>query len=331
MCYDSNSMDFTVGYNFVYTRANGASGNMKLKNALLLFTAALIWGSAFVAQSAGMEYVGPFTFNGIRSLIGSCFLFLFLCIRRMISRRKGNGTAGAQSGDGGISGKGNQKTLWLGGLACGIVLTAASSLQQIGIMYTTVGKAGFITALYIVFVPILQLFFKKKCGAAVWTSIGIAAAGLYLLCMKESFILQKGDFLVLLCGIVFAVHILAIDYFSPKVDSVKLSCIQFLVCGVICTAIMLVTERVDFHALFRAAPPILYAGVFSCGIAYTLQIAGQKNANPAIASLILCLESVVSAAAGFLILGQAMTGREIAGCLLMFIAVILAQMASVHN
>ncbi len=291
---------------------------MKLKNGFLLFMAAFIWGIAFVAQSVGMDYVGPFTFNGIRSLIGSFVLFLFLQIRRIGSKKKEQGTE-------------DKKTLILGGVVCGIFLTIASTLQQIGIMYTTVGKAGFITALYIIFVPILQMFSGKKVGMKIWLSVALGALGLYLLCMKESFILQKGDFLVILCAIVFAFHILVIDYFSPKVDGVKLSCMQFLVCGIVCCVVMVFTEKIDINAMIQGAVPILYAGIFSCGVAYTVQIVGQKNMNPTIASLILSLESVVSAIAGFLILKQSLTVRETAGCVLMFAAIILAQVVDLNK
>jgi len=291
---------------------------MKLKNGFLLFMAAFIWGIAFVAQSVGMDYVGPFTFNGIRSLIGSFVLFLFLQIRRIGSKKKEQGTE-------------DKKTLILGGVVCGIFLTIASTLQQIGIMYTTVGKAGFITALYIIFVPILQMFSGKKVGMKIWLSVALGALGLYLLCMKESFILQKGDFLVILCAIVFAFHILVIDYFSPKVDGVKLSCMQFLVCGIVCCVVMAFTEKIDINAMIQGAVPILYAGIFSCGVAYTVQIVGQKNMNPTIASLILSLESVVSAIAGFLILKQSLTVRETAGCVLMFAAIILAQIVDLNK
>lgn len=293
---------------------------MKVKNALLLFLAALIWGTAFVAQSVGVDYVGPFTFNGIRSLVGGLFLLIVILIKEAVS------PAGTENKKNKASQAERSKTLFAGGLCCGLMLTAASTLQQVGIMYTSVGKAGFITALYIIGVPILGLFLKKKVGIQVWISVCIAAVGLYLLCMKESLVLQKGDFLVFLCAIAFSVHILVIDYFSPKVDCVKMSCIQLFVCGVICTVLMFIFEQPDIADIIRAAFPILYAGILSSGVAYTLQIVGQKGMNSTVSSLILSLESVISALAGFIILQQRLTLREIGGCVLMFIAIILAQL-----
>lgn len=300
---------------------------MKLKKACLLFMAAFIWGTAFVAQSVGMDYVGPFTFNGIRSLIGSGSLFIFICVKRLYAR-KGDRAAEKKKTDKVQMEKRigyDSKTLWIGGLCCGIALTVASTLQQIGIQYTTAGKAGFVTALYIIFVPVFGIFLKKKAGLKIWMSVFVAAVGLYMLCMKESLVLQKGDFLVFLCAAAFAIHILIIDYFSPKVDGVKLSCIQFLVCGVVCLVCMLLFEEVNATAVIDAAVPLLYAGVFSCGIAYTLQIIGQRGMNPTVSSLILSLESVVSVISGFLILHQGLSARECVGCILMFAAIVMAQ------
>ena len=219
------------------------------------------------------------------------------------------------------------KTLILGGVCCGLALGVASCLQQLGIQYTTVGKAGFITALYIVIVPILGLFFRKKVGVKLWISVVVAVFGLYLLCMSGSLTLQKGDFLVLLCAVAFSVHIMVIDYFSPKVDGVKMSCIQFFVAGLLSTVAMLAAEGVPALQDFLASwGPILYAGALSSGVAYTLQIIGQRGVNPTVASLVLSLESVISVLAGWLILQQSMSSREVLGCVLMFGAIILAQL-----
>lgn len=292
-----------------------------LKNSLLLFLAAFIWGVAFVSQSKGMEYMGPFTFNGVRSLIGSAVLIPVILVRRK--------KAGAEK-----QASGNQwKVTLIGGVCCGLALMAASTLQQIGILYTTVGKAGFITALYIIFVPILGIFIGKKVPAAVWIGALMAAVGMYLLCIQGSFRIGLGDALVFACAIVFSIHILVIDYFSPKADGVMLSCIQFFVCGVICTICALILEKPDFSQLLDGAVPILYAGVMSCGVAYTLQIVGQKNVNPTVAALILSLESVVSVLAGwfaykvgFLKEDQTLTVRQILGCIIVFAAVILVQL-----
>jgi len=287
---------------------------MKLKNNLILMLTALIWGVAFVAQSVGMDYVGPFTFNAVRSLIGG--LVLIPCIF-LLDRLEGGKKDGRQDG---------QKTLILGGVCCGVCLGVASSLQQIGIAYTTVGKAGFITALYIIIVPLLGMFMKKKVTVMVWASVLLAALGMYFLCITEEFRIGRGDILVMLCAVCFSVHILVIDYFSPKVDGVKMSCIQFIVSGLLCSVPMLLFEHPRISAIFHAWAPILYAGVLSCGVGYTLQIIGQKGANPVVASLILSLESVFSALAGWLILHQGMSPREILGCVLVFGGIILAQL-----
>ena len=215
----------------------------------------------------------------------------------------------------------------LGGIACGSFLGVATNLQQIGIMSTSVGKAGFLTALYIVLVPVAGLFFKRKCGLAVWIGVLCSLAGLYLLCITEgSFLLAKGDLFLLGCAIVFTGHILVIDYFAPKVNGVWMSCIQFLVAGLISAVPMILTETPTFTAIWQARLPILYAGVMYCGVAYTLQILGQKNYNPTIAVLILSLESCFSVLGGFLLLNETLTVRELAGCGLMFAAILLAQL-----
>ena len=213
-----------------------------------------------------------------------------------------------------------------GGICCGVFLAIASSLQQFGILYTTVGKAGFVTAMYIVLVPILGIVIGRKIRPLIVVCVCIAVAGLYFLCMTERLSLGIGDLLVLLCALVFAVHILVIDHFSPLVDGVRMSAIQFLTAGLICAVPMLIWERPEAGEILAAWMPILYAGVMSCGVAYTLQILGQRNADPTVASLLLSLESVFSVLAGWVILGQRLSGRELFGCALMFAAIILAQM-----
>lgn len=286
---------------------------MKPKNAFILMLTAFIWGTAFVAQSVGMDYLEPFTFNGVRSLIGG--VALLPCI---VLLDKINDKAKKPAG--------TKKDLIAGGIACGFLLFAASSLQQMGIQYTSAGKAGFITAFYIVFVPVLGIFLKKKIGWKVWAAVVLALAGLYFLCITESFTIGKGDILIFLCALVFSAHILVIDHFSPKVDGVKMSCIQFFVCGVVSLPFMFLLETPRMVAIFDAWAPILYAGVLSCGVAYTLQIVGQKNVNPAIASLLLSLESCFSVLAGWVVLGERLSPREAVGCVLMFVAIILAQL-----
>lgn len=291
---------------------------MKLKNALLLLLTATIWGVAFVAQSVGMDYVEPFTFNAVRSIIGG--LVLIPVIHYTSTRNQPADTLPE-------AGKSNKRTLLLGGISCGIMLCLASNFQQFGVKYTTVGKAGFITACYIVIVPILGLFLKKKCGPAIWGAVVMAVAGLYLLCMEgDQLTISRGDFLVFICAILFSLHILVIDYFSPKTDGVKLSCIQFFVCGILSAAAMLLFEHPTISNILAAWAPILYAGVMSCGVAYTLQIVGQKGMNPTISSLILSLESSISVLAGWVLLGQSLSGRQLLGCGIMFGAIILAQL-----
>ncbi len=285
----------------------------QMRNSLLLLLTAAIWGVAFVAQSVGMDYVGPFTFNGVRSLIGGIVL-----LPLVLGARRKEPASGAGASD--------KKTLLLGGVLCGAVLFAASSLQQIGIQYTTVGKAGFITACYIVIVPLLGLFFGKRCGLLTWLAVALALVGLYLLCITETLSVGKGDLLMLGCALLFSVHILVIDFFSPRVDGVAMSCIQFFVCALLSAVPMLAGERPQLSAILAAWAPVLYAGVLSCGVAYTLQIVGQKGMNPTVASLILSLESCISVLAGWLILGQRLSGREIFGCLVMFGAIVLAQL-----
>lgn len=287
-----------------------------LKNSLLLLLTATIWGVAFVAQSVGMDYVGGFTFNMARSLIGSAVLLPVIWFMGRNSSKKAEEAQGF----------GSRKDLLWGGLACGILMCLASNFQQFGIKYTTVGKAGFITACYIVLVPILGLFLKKKCSPFIWLAVAMSVAGLYLLCITDGFSIGKGDILVLICAVLFSFHILVIDYYSPKVDGVKLSCIQFLVCGILSGIPALIFEKPEMCAVLTAWQPILYAGVMSCGVAYTLQIIGQKNMNPTVASLILSLESCISVLAGWVILGQQLSAREIAGCVIMFAAIILAQL-----
>ena len=258
----------------------------QIGNSLLLLLTAVIWGVAFVAQSVGLEYVEPFTFTCVRSIIGG--LVLIPCIILLKKWKKGFAT----------------KIEWIGGICCGLALCAASNFQQIGMQYTTVGKAGFITALYVVLVPIFGLLFKKKVSTMIWFCVALSVVGLYLLCMPEGGLaLAFGDFLVLICAILFSAHILVIDHFSPKGDGVVISCIQFFTCGILSGVVMVFTETPTIGNIMDAKWAILYAGVLSSGVAYTLQVVAQKNVNPTVASLILCLESVVAVLAGWMILG----------------------------
>lgn len=288
----------------------------KVRNSCLLFLTACIWGSSFVAQSVGMDYIGPYTFNCLRFLIGGLVLLPVIFFSR--HRKKDQKD---RSKDRTLQ----KKEMLCGGIVCGVVLCIASTLQQIGIIYTTAGKAGFLTAMYIVLVPVLGLFLKRKAGLQLWISVGLALIGLYLLCMKGAFSLNGGDVLLILCAVGFSVHIMVVDYFSPKLDGMILSCIQFLVTGLISGIGMLLSEQFDWHMVLLAAKPILYSGVLSCGVGYTLQVIAQKGLNPTVASLLMSLESVVSVIAGFLVLHEVLFGRELLGCVFMFAAVILAQ------
>lgn len=289
---------------------------MKPRNALMLVLTAFIWGTAFVAQSVGMDYLGPFTFNGVRSLIGGVALLPCILLLNRWNRKDSAEEEVEKS----------RKDLLVGGTACGLLLFAASSLQQIGIQYTTAGKAGFITAFYIVIVPVLGIFLRKRIGWKVWIAVVIALFGLYFLCITESFTIGRGDGLIFLCALVFSLHILVIDHFAPRTDGVKMACIQFFVCGIVSLPFMFCLETPSIAGILAGGVPILYAGVLSCGVAYTLQIIGQKNMNPAVASLILSLESCFSVLAGWLVLGENLSCRESVGCILMFTAIILAQL-----
>lgn len=290
---------------------------IKMKNSLLLLLTATIWGVAFVAQSVSMDYVGSFTFNAVRNLIGAAVLLPVIWL---------TGSSKLPKASSGQKHQKDRKTLIAGGISCGILLCLACNFQQFGIKYTTVGKAGFITACYIVIVPVIGLFLKKSCGPFIWGAVILALIGLYLLCIQDGFSIGKGDLLVLICAFLFSFHILVIDHFSPLVDGVKMSCIQFFVCGILSGIPALIFEHPDIAGLFAARIPILYAGVMSCGVAYTLQIIGQKGMNPTVASLILSLESCISVLAGWIILGQRLSLRESIGCIIMFFAIILAQL-----
>lgn len=286
--------------------------NKRFYGNVMLILTALIWGSSFVAQSVGMDYIGPFTFNAIRCIIGGIVLIPIIFIIDKVKKDSKS--------------KDNNNQLILGGILCGIALFTGSTLQQFGISFTSVGKAGFITALYIVLVPLLGIFFKKKVSLKIWLSVLISMIGLYLLCITENFSIGKGDLLVLCCAFFFSIHILLIDYFSPKVNGVKMSCIQFFVAGIISILPMAIFESPTLTSILSAWAPILYAGVLSCGVAYTLQIVAQKNTDPTVASLLLSLESVFAVISGWFILSESLSFKELTGCALVFIAIILAQL-----
>ena len=286
----------------------------RIRQNVLPLLAAFIWGTAFVAQSMAAGHVGPFTFNAARSVIAFFFL-LVLCVIRRIWQSKAGMTPAS-----------TPKALMIGGICCGTSLAVASNLQQKGIETTTSGKAGFITALYIVLVPIAGLFLKRRVGIKVWAGVALAMAGLYCLCITEGFSIAVGDFYLLGCAVCFTVQIMCIDHFAQKVDGVELSCAQFFVVSIISTVGMFLTETPTMEAVSTCLWPILYVGVFSSGVAYTLQILAQKDSNPTVVTLLLSLESVFATIAGAVILHDKMSAREYLGCALMLFAVVLAQL-----
>ncbi|MDD6213037.1 MAG: DMT family transporter [Clostridiales bacterium] len=290
----------------------------KIGNLLLLLTA-LIWGFAFVAQSEGMAYVGPFTFQSIRCFFG--VLTLLPLIIWKDSRKKKEEDSVAEEVK-----KEERKRLLRVGLICGLFLFIASNLQQIGIKYTTVGKAGFLTSMYLILVPILgAVLFRNRISGKIGFCVVLSVIGIYLLSMTETLTLSKGDTLVLLCAVFFAFHILTVDRLAGGLDGVKISCIQLLVTSVLSGIPMILWEHPDISSVLAAGIPLLYAGVLSCGVAYTLQIVGQQYAEPTTATILMSMESVFSLLGGVLILRQIPGGREITGCILVFIAVVLAQ------
>jgi drug/metabolite transporter (DMT)-like permease len=297
-----------------------------LRNSLLLLLTALIWGVAFVAQKDGMNYIEPFTYNGIRSLLGGVALLVILPVLDKLRARNGSFE------------KGSRKNIIVGGILCGVALFVASNLQQFGIALqaadTNVGKAGFITACYCAIVPILSLFLKKKSPLLVWLGVAVAVVGFFFLCLMDGLAAGQGlglglsDFLLLLCAVCFSIHILIIDHYSPLADGVRLSCIQFLVCGLLCLPCMFIWETPVWANIAACWLPIAYAGIMSCAVAYTLQIVGQKGVHPAVASLILSLESVFSVLAGYVLMpGSTLSGWELIGCVLVFAAVVMVQLA----
>ena len=276
----------------------------KLRNTFFLLLTAMIWGAAFVAQSVSMDYIGPFTFICLRSVIGGLFLIPVIIVLDGIRKKSQNESANAVSEENilhNIETKEKQRLSWKnkqlieGGIACGIFLFFANCFQQTGIQYTTVGKAGFITTFYIIIVPVVGLFFKKYCGILTWIGVIIALAGLYFLCITEKMTIQRGDALILCCSFLYTGQILAIDHYNPFVDGVKMSCIQFLTGGVLGAICMFLFESPNMAMILNATGPILYTGIMSTGVAYTLQIVGQKGLNPTVAALIMSLESVFSA------------------------------------
>ena len=291
----------------------------QVRQVLFPILAACIWGTAFVAQDLCADAIGAFTFNAARYFIAVLALLVVILISDKMKKDKPVLSPAEK--------KAANKQLWIGGLCCGAALAIASNFQQAGLVAgTDAGKAGFITALYVVLVPVFGLFFKRKVNLPTWIAVMLSVVALYLLCIKGSFTLAPGDLLILVCAVCFAVHILVIDHFTATVDGVKLSCLQFLFACIISSVCMFIFEDVDMAAILSCVMPLLYVGIFSCGVGYTLQILAQKDSNPTVVTILLSLESVFAVIAGAIILKQQMSVREYIGCGVMYAAVILAQL-----
>lgn len=289
----------------------------KLYASAALLLAAIIWGFAFVAQTVGMDHVGPFTFQSSRYLLGALTLVPVILVSDSHKKKAGTYREMTQA---------EKKTLLKGGLACGVVMTFAASFQQVGLAYTTVGKSGFITSMYIILVPVFGLFFHKKVPAKIWGCVVVAAVGFYFLSINGPLVLSRGDTLTILCSLCFCFHILCVDHFVSSTDAIKLSFIQLLTTGVLSGIVMFLFEHPTWSAIQGALPAILYAGILSCGVAYTLQVVGQQYAAPTVATLLMSLESVFSVLGGILLLSQVPTSREFCGCALIFAAVLISQL-----
>lgn len=285
-----------------------------VKSNLILLLTAAIWGFAFVAQRVGGKYIGAFTFNGVRFALGSISLIPIILFQNKSNKDNFNAA--------------DLKKVIGVGIIAGIIIFLGSSFQQMGLVYTGAGKAAFITGLYIVIVPILGIFLKQYIGINSWIGAIIAVIGLYLLCVTDTFSISHGDFLELICAFFFAIHILLIDRFSGKVDAVKLAFFQFLTCSVLSFVAALLFETITLASIYQAIVPILYGGILSSGVAYTLQIVGQKNAEPSQAAIIMSMESVFGTIGGVLILGESFGIKGVLGCLLMLAGMLLAQLKS---
>ena len=296
------------------------------KGVIMLMLTALIWGSSFVAQSVGMEKIEAFTFNGIRTLLGATFLLPFIVVRERAAAKKMSEQEKKEK-------KEINKRTWLAGIPISIVFFIACNFQQFAFYYSTAGKIAFVTALYMFFVPILGLFIGKKVRVLTWLSVVMGFVGLYFLCVNPDDLkdINKGDLLALICAFFYAIHILLLERNAEKIDGIRLSAIQLLLSGTVTCVLMFIFENPDISAIKTAAVPIMYAGIMSCGVAYTFQIIGQKYCEATIASLILCMESVFAVLAAALLLHETLSGREITGCVVMFAAVILSQVAEIKN
>jgi len=293
-----------------------------IKGSIFLLLAAIIWGTSFVSQKLGMNYVEPFTFGASRFLLGAVVLLPIIFIFDTVNKKKRNNINDNKKNE---EIEYSRRDLITGGILCGCALFFGASLQQWGIVYTTVGKAGFITALYIVLVPIIGIFMKKKVDLYTWAGVILAVIGLYLLTIKEGFSMEIGDAIVLSGTLFWALHIIIVDSYTAKTESLKLSCIQFITAGTLSLIAALIFESPTISAIIDCAGPILYTAIMVVGVAYTCQIIGQRYTNPTVASLIMSLEAVFSAICGAMFLKESMTSKELLGCILVFVAVILTQ------
>ncbi len=281
-----------------------------LKSDILLLLTSIIWGFAFVAQRVGMNYVGPFVFNGVRFALGSLSLIPLL----LITRKRGNSPPNTPP-----------KTVILGGSLAGLALFIGASLQQIGIIYTTAGKAGFITGLYVVIVPILGMFLKQRTGIGTWIGAILAAIGLYFLSITGKFTITFGDLLELIGAFFWAGHVHLIGWFSPKIKPIKLAFFQFVACSVLSLLTAIFVEVITPQSLLEAGIPILYGGILSVGVAYTLQVVAQRDAHPAHVAILLSLEAVFAVIGGWIILGETLSLRGLLGCALMLAGMLVSQ------
>ena len=285
---------------------------------------AIIWGSAFVAQRECMDEMGPLFFSALRMFLGSLTLLpiIWFLDRHKARSNASNGVVISEEQK-----QAARKTLLRGGVACGVIIFFAANLQQLGLVSVSAGKTGFITTLYIILVPLFGILLKHRPNLFNWIGVVLGTAGLYFLCITEAFSIAFGDLVVLIGAVFWAFHILCIDHYAPKVDVTKLICLQFLISGIMSlAAAFLMGESFTLHSVTSSIPNILYAGVLSSAVAFTFQGLGQKHANPTAASIILSTESLFAALAGFLILNEVFTSREFVGCVLMFAAVIIAQL-----
>ena len=296
-----------------------SSKKSSAKYVIALFIAAFFWGTTFVAQSIGAKSVSAFTFLACRSYIGTVFLLPFIMMRDKGVRKDKPELFTPESN------KKRRKLHAKAGMICGFLLFFFFFAQQYGIEFTTTAKASFITTLYVVFVPVFSIFIGKKPGAKIWVAVVFSVVGLYLLSISGSLRLSLGDSFVMLCSVIFAFQIMSVNHYSPKTDSLKLSCCMFFTVAILATISMFIFENPDWNSIYKALPSILYAGILSNGVAYTCQVIGQKGVNPSVASLIMCLESVFGALSGWVVLGEGLTARELTGCTLMFTAILIAE------